>query len=141
MRMILLRFAGLLAMMPMLAAPAQAAPAFQEGEWAITTQTEISGMPFTPPAITMRQCLTIKDRIPQGKDASGNCKVTDVSSSGDTVQWTMRCSDTNGTTKAKGEVTYSGKTMKGVSHITSSSRGETMQMTSRMKGHRIGPCQ
>jgi len=141
MRMFLLRFAGLLAIIPMLAAPAQAAPAFQEGEWQITTQTEIPGVPFTPPAITMRQCLTIKDRIPQGKDASGECKVVDQSSSGNTMRWTMRCGDANGTTEAKGEVTYSGKTMKGVSHITSSSRGETMQMTSHMKGHRTGPCQ
>jgi len=139
MRMFLLRFAGLLAMMPMLAA--QAAPAFQEGEWQIATQTEIPGVPFTPPAITMRQCLTIKDRIPQGKDASGECKVVEQSSSGDTMRWTMRCGDANGTTEAKGEVTYSGKTMKGVSRITTSSRGETMQMTSRMTGHRIGPCQ
>jgi len=141
MRIFLLRFTGLLAMMPLLAAPVQGASAFQEGEWAITTQTEIPGIPFTPPAITMRQCLTIKDRIPQGKDAGGNCKVMDVNSSGNTVHWTMRCSDTNGTTEAKGEVTYSGKTMKGVSHITTSSRGETMQITNRMQGHRIGPCQ
>jgi hypothetical protein len=84
--------------------------------------------------------LTLKDRIPQGKDATGECNVVDVSGSGDTVQWTMRCSDANGSTEAKGEVTYSGKSMQGVSHITTSSRGETMQMTSRMKGHRIGPC-
>jgi len=141
MHMFLLRLTGLLAIMPILANPALAAPAFQEGEWQITTQTEIPGMPFTPPAVTMRQCLTLKDRIPQGKDATGECKVVDQSSSGDTIRWTMRCGDATGTTEAKGEVTYSGKTMKGVSHITSSSRGETMQMTSRMKGQRIGPCQ
>ncbi|MDQ6958930.1 MAG: hypothetical protein Q9M24_07475 [Mariprofundaceae bacterium] len=62
------RLTGLLASMPMLAIPAQTAPAFQEGEWQITTQTEIPGMPFTPPAVTMRQCLTLKDRILPGKD-------------------------------------------------------------------------
>jgi len=138
--MFFLRLTGLLAIMPMLVIPALAAPAFQEGEWQITTQTEIPGMPFTPPAVTMRQCLTLKDRIPQGKDATGECKVVDQSSSGNTMRWTMRCGDANGTTEAKGEVAYSGKTMKGVSHITSSSRGETMQMTSRMTGRRIGPC-
>jgi len=135
------RLIGLLVIATVLTAPAQAAPAFQEGEWQITSQTEIPGIPFTPPAMTMRQCLTIKDRIPQGKDASGECKVTDVSNSGDTVRWTMRCGDANGTTEAKGEVTYSGRIMKGVSHITTSGRGGSMQMTSRMKGRRIGPCQ
>jgi len=140
MRMFLPRLTGLLVMIPVLTAPALAAPAFQEGEWKITTRTEIPGMPFTPPTVTMRQCLTLKDRIPQGKDDTGECKVVDVSSSGDTMRWTMRCNDATGTTEAKGEVTYSGKTMKGISYITSSSRGETMQMTSRMKGHRIGPC-
>jgi len=141
MRMFLLQLTGLMVVVAVLSAPAQAAPAFQEGEWQITTQTEIPGVPFTPPAITMSQCLTIKDHIPQGKDASGNCKVVDVNSSGNTVRWTMRCGDANGTTEAKGEVTYSGKTMKGVSHITTSGKGGTMQMTSHMKGHRIGPCQ
>jgi len=132
---------GLLAVIPMLALPAQADPAFQEGEWQITTQTEIPGMPFTPPAVTTRQCLTFKDRIPQGKDATGECKVVNQSSSGNTMRWTMRCDSPDGSTEAKGEVTYSSKTMKGVSHITTSSRGETMQMTSRMKGRRIGSCQ
>jgi len=139
--MILPRLTGLLVMATVLTAPAQAAPAFEEGEWEITSQTEIPGMPFTPPAVTMRQCLTLQDRIPQGKDASGECSVVDVNSSGDTVHWTMRCNDANGSTEAKGEVTYSGKSMQGVSHITTSSRGETMQMTSRMGGHRIGSCQ
>jgi len=57
------------------------------------------------------------------------------------MRWIMHCGDANGTTEAKGEVTYSGKTMQGVSHITTSGRGGTMQMTSRMTGHRIGPCQ
>jgi len=51
-------------MATVLTAPAQTAPAFQEGEWQITTQTEIPGMPFTPPAVTIRQCLTLKDHKP-----------------------------------------------------------------------------
>jgi len=141
MRLFRPRLTGLLTMIPILTIPAQAAPAFQAGEWKITTRTEVPGLPFVAPAVTIRQCLTLKDRIPHGKDASGECRLVNQSSSGDTVQWTMHCDDASGTTEAKGEATYSGKTMKGVSHITTSGRGDTMHMTSRMKGHRIGPCQ
>ena len=122
------------------ATPALATPAFQAGEWEITTRTEMPGLPFAAPAITTRQCLTLRDRIPQGKDATGGCSVVNQNSSGDTVQWTMRCDSPDGTTEARGEVTYSGTTMSGISHITTSGRGETVHMTSHMSGHRISPC-
>jgi len=141
MRLFRPRLTGLLTMMPMLTIPAQAASAFQSGEWKITTRTEVPGLPFVAPAVTTRQCLILRDRIPQGKDASGEYKLVDQNISGDTVRWTMRCGNANGTTEAKGEATYSGRTMQGVSHITTSGRGDTMQMTSRMTGRHIGPCQ
>jgi len=52
--MLLPRLIGLLAMIPALTAPTLAAPAFQEGEWEITIRTEIPGVPFTPPPVTMQ---------------------------------------------------------------------------------------
>jgi hypothetical protein len=113
-------------------------PNMQEGEWEITTQVEMAGMPMNMPPVTHRQCLTQDDFIPQDSQPGNECKISNVKVSGDTVTWVMQCSGQGGETKGTGEITYSGTSFKGV--IKMIVVQADMQMTSKIKGLRIGNC-
>lgn len=119
-----------------LPAIAIAGPDFEEGEWEITTTMKMEGMPFAPPPVTFRQCMTRDERVPQREDPSQSCEMLEQDVSGDTVSWTMRCDGSEST----GEVTYSGDSLEGSMHMTTQNGGGEMAMTSHMQGHRIGPC-
>ncbi len=119
---------------------AAADPPFQEGEWEVTTSMEMPGMPYTPPPMTFQQCLTNEDAVPQKEDPNQECKMLEQKVSGDTLDWNVRCKTSEGTTDAKGKITYTGDSMKGTTHITSNQGGQQMNMTSHMQGRRLGPC-
>jgi hypothetical protein len=132
--------AVLLGVVLLAADQAAAEPPFQEGKWEITTRMEMPGMPFTPPPMTFQQCLTGEKAVPQKEEPGQKCKMVEQKISGNTVNWTVRCKSSRGTSEARGEVIYEGDRMKGTTRITSNEGGEQMTMTSHMKGHRIGPC-
>jgi hypothetical protein len=119
-----------------------AGPDMREGEWEITTQTEMPGMPFSMPPVTVTQCLTKENLVPSGQEpGQEKCEVLDVKVSGNTVSWCMRCRDEGSTMEGRGEITYHGDTFEGVTHIDVESPSEGgMQMTNKMKGRRIGDC-
>lgn len=133
-------FAAMLLAILFPANQAAAEPPFDEGKWEITTRMEMPGMPFTPPPMTFQQCLSSEEVVPQRKEPNQDCKMLEQKVSGNTVNWKMRCKSPEGTTDARGRVTYQGGRMKGTTQITSNEGGEKMTMTSHMEGHRIGPC-
>jgi hypothetical protein len=108
----------------------------EEGTWEVTSQVKMQGM--TMPPMTFSQCITKSDVVPQG-DVSGqeNCKVSDVTTVGNTVTWTLTCSGQGGTMQGKGKITYSGTSFEG--EMTTETMG--MVMVTQMTGRRTGPCQ
>ncbi len=117
-------------------------PNIKDGLWEITTKTEMKGMPGNIPPTKMKQCLTKKDSIPQqGNTKNNNCKMIDNRVYGNTVSWTMLCTEKDGTMESKGQMKYKGDTFDGTTVTTIKDKaGQTQQITSRMTGKRLGPC-
>ncbi|HON59514.1 MAG TPA: DUF3617 family protein [Smithella sp.] len=113
----------------------------KEGLWDFTTQVQIKGMPKTMPATTFRQCVTKSNPVPQNKDKSFDCKITNQNISGDTISYSMECKGDQGVMQTTGKTTYSGNTMEGSSTTVFKMKGQPpMQMSNTMKGKYLGPC-
>ncbi|HOC45953.1 MAG: DUF3617 family protein [Syntrophorhabdaceae bacterium] len=115
----------------------------KDGLWEITTKTEMKGMPGNIPPTKVKQCLTRKDNVPSQQDAAKNtnCKMIDNKVNGNTVTWTMLCKEKDSTMENKGQMTYKGDTFDGTSVMTIKDKGgKTQQITSKMSGKRLGPC-
>jgi hypothetical protein len=116
-----------------------AAPSpMQEGLWEISTTMNMPGIPKMPPS-KVTHCYTKEDlkdnkkAVPQQK---GDCKITDMKSSGNKVTWKMVCTGEN-KSKGEGEIIY-----KGATAYEGSMKMETqgMVMTNKYKARRIGDC-
>jgi len=117
------------------------APNIREGQWEITTKTEMPGMPMAMPAVTHTQCLTKRDMVPQNSQENQGCKISKVKIKGNTVTWKIFCKNQNGTTSGSGKITYKGTTFKGYMTLVMKYPGqEKMKMKSIMSGCRIGNC-
>jgi len=120
-------------------APAPSAPAastvnLQDGQWEITTQTNMPGMPQNMkarPAITV--CLTKKDFMPQHPQS--DCK-HDSKISGNAVTFNVTCPDAAIT----GTYVYAGTTFEGKSQTKMKMEGKDMVIDSTIKGKYLGPC-
>ncbi|MEA2013704.1 MAG: DUF3617 family protein [Thermodesulfobacteriota bacterium] len=109
------------------------------GLWEITTETEMVGMQgMNVPSETHTQCLSRGGMVPQSKEASKECQITDVRESGDTIFWNIICSGQNGSMEGTGEVTYHGNSLDGVMNMVI--MGANMQLKNTIRGHRIGEC-
>jgi hypothetical protein len=115
----------------------------KEGQWEITTKAEMKGMPFAMPATTMKQCLTKQDMVPKpDKQQKGQeCTMKDQKVTGDTVTYTIECTNAKGTMVTSGKMTYKGDSFDGTSDTTIKNKGQPeITMTSTMSGKYLGPC-
>jgi hypothetical protein len=120
---------------------AGAGPNVHEGNWEITSTMEMEGMPGGAAPMKYAQCLTSKDAVPKNPDTVKGCTITSVKAEGNTVTWVMRCSEQGATIDGSGTVTYSSDAMQGTIKMTlHDPEGETMVMTQRLSGKRIGDC-
>lgn len=108
----------------------------EPGEWEITVETEIAGVPMKIPPVTYKQCITDSEPVPENRQPGQQCQVKDMQRKGSTITWTVVCNTGGGTTTGKGEVHYEGNQMKGKMEM----QMEGMTMISNMKGRRLGPC-
>ena len=114
---------------------------FKEGLWEITTQTEVTGMPYAMPPTTFRQCITKSDPVPQTKDKNYECKTVNQKISGNSVTYTVECRGREGVMKTAGKTTYTDQSMTGESKTTFTMQGQpAMQMINKTKGKYIGNC-
>ncbi len=111
------------------------------GEWEITTQMNIPGMPVAIPPVTTRQCVTDKDRVPRPQRQQGQCEISAIKSDGNKVSWTVKCTGQR-PMEGSGEVTYSGDTMEGKStfQMKNPRSGQDMTATQTIQGKRVGDC-
>ncbi len=123
--------------MLILPAAASAADMMREGQWEITSQTEMPGMPMKIPASTMTHCYSKEDVKDQKKVIARDdkCKVTDYKVSGNKVTWAMKC-----TGEAAG--TYTGETVFGKDSYNSIMKmnAQGHKMTVKVKAKRLGDC-
>lgn len=108
----------------------------KEGQWEMTIETEMEGMPMKMPPTTFSQCITQQEPVPQSRQPGQECVTKDVVKKGDTVSWTVVCDTPAGSTTGKGKITYKGDTMEGSMTMTA----QGMKMVSRFTGRHVGPC-
>ena len=106
------------------------------GLWEITTKTEMPGMPFQPPPMTVQHCYTAQDVKEQPVPKDEQCKVTDLKTSGSKVSWKVECKG-EAAGKGEGQITYQGD-----SAYEGWTKMQTQGMTVSMqyKAKRLGDC-
>ena len=109
----------------------------QDGLWEITTTAEMAGMPFQIPPMTITQCITQQDLVPQDEQPGNECTLTHNQITGNTVIWSIVCKGEGGSSRGDGKITYHGDRFDGAMKMSVEGG---MQMTNNMKGKRIGAC-
>ncbi len=113
----------------------------QEGQWKITTDVKMKGIPAQMPPITHTQCITKDDMIPQTGQAGQSEQKFEISNlkiDGNTVSYDILSSNQGGKMKGHSSITYDGDKMKG--SMSATIQPGNMEMTYNMSGKRIGDC-
>lgn len=108
------------------------------GKWEVTTKTKVTGMDVDMPPITHTQCLTEADLVPQSKEASKECQVSEIHQHGNTVSWEIICSGQGGQMVGTGKINYQGDSLYGTMDMNITGAG--IQVKNFITGHRIGDC-
>ncbi|MBI3148435.1 MAG: DUF3617 family protein [Betaproteobacteria bacterium] len=128
------------------AGAAAAGPAMKEGQWEMTIQSKMEGMPMQPPPMTFKHCYTDRDVadgrriVEQQNSKNGKCEMVDFKESGNTVTYSMKCQTPQGDSFTKGSSTYKGDSYTGTMHIRMNMQGQKMEMTQVHNGKRLGAC-
>ena len=111
------------------------------GQWEITTQLSIAGMPFQPPPVTHTQCVTKKDAVPRPAREQGNCEISSIKEADHKVSWHVKCTGAK-PAEGNGEIAYSGDTMEGHAtfKVNNPRTGQPMEAQQTIKGRRLGDC-
>ena len=112
----------------------------EEGMYSITYRTEIPGMPMPMPPITLNQCITQKNPVPEQSSGSDECTITRMNTSSDTVTWTMECKQRGSYLKATGTMTFQGDKLEGKTQMEMETKSGRDTVTTYMEGKRTGPC-
>lgn len=123
-------------------AVAAAPPAMKPGLWEVTMSMEMSGMPQSMPATTVKHCYRpeeVKDLRKTLPKQQGDCQVSDWKQTGNTASWKMSCSGQMPMTMT-GNMTYDGDRYGGVIRATLNHGGQTMNMTQKIDARRLGDC-
>ncbi|MEW6674355.1 MAG: DUF3617 family protein [Thermodesulfobacteriota bacterium] len=113
---------------------------FKPGKYEITVKMEIPGMPGGMPAQTSTQCLNEKNPVPDSSPDPQGCKMTNLKTSGNTVTYTIECSQKGMEGKSAGEITYKGDSFEGTTKTSMGPEAGGMIVTTVVKGKRIGKC-
>ena len=121
----------------------------RDGNWEVTMQMEMPGMPAAMPATKMTQCITPQEasdpsksvpQRPAGRGGSGDCKVSDYKVDGNKVTWNMKCEGARPMT-GTGEFVYEKDSYTGTMKMDMGAGGPGGGvMTMKYTGKRLGDC-
>ncbi|MQA30073.1 MAG: DUF3617 family protein [Luteitalea sp.] len=121
----------------------------RDGNWQVTVEMDMPGMPQRMPPMTVTQCVTKADAadptrtIPQGQGPGAmpdTCKTTNVKTVGDKVSWSMQCAGQNPFT-GDAEFVYSRDTYTGTMKMNMDRGGQPVVMAMKYNGKRLGDCE
>jgi hypothetical protein len=126
---------------------AQTPGARRDGNWQVTLEMEIPGLPQGMPPMTVNQCITKEQAadpsklVPQGagRGMPPDCTVSDMKTEGNKTSWSMKCDGQTAMT-GTGEITFNADTYIGLMKITTDRGGQPMTMNMKYTGKRIGDC-
>lgn len=119
---------------------AHAVEKMEPGQWEFTNTMTSAKLP-KPQTMTTKRCITsedVKDPARWQGRPDKDCKVTPKGRTGDTYSWEMSCPKSG--MSGSGTVRYGKGTVDGLTTVTATSKGQPFEMTTRMKGRRLGPC-
>lgn len=119
-------------------AQSEPVPEIHEGEWKITVNFDMPGMPMQMPPITYNQCITKDNPIPKKDKPNQTCETKSVTVKNNTISWTTECTNRGGAMSGKGTITYKKDTMSGT--MTMTMEGQEMKIESQYTGQRLGDC-
>jgi hypothetical protein len=121
----------------------------KEGLYDYKMEMDLAGVPGLPPGMgkqnmSFQKCVTAED-IEKGQMARGrdgkmpeSCEVKNFRMSGDTASYTMTCAQP--AMSADNQITFTGDGFKMDMKMAMSQGGQMMNMTQRMEGRYVGPC-
>ncbi len=127
---------------------AQGAGPRRDGNWQVTIQMEMPGLPQQMPPMVTTQCITKEEAadpqksLPQRPQRGGmpdQCKVSDYKTDGNKITWSVRCEGQNAMT-GTGEAIYKDDTYTGAMVMNMTQNGQPMTMTMKVAGKRLGDC-
>lgn len=109
-------------------------------QWEVTTKAEMPGMPMAMPETTVTLCLAKgAEKDPrQMMKQEGDCKISDLKTSGNKTTWKMRCDHNGDVMSGTGEVTHKTDSYQGVTRLSGKSEGNDINMTANFSGKRLG---
>jgi hypothetical protein len=110
------------------------------GKYEITSKVDMPGMPGGMPPTTITQCLTEQDPVPHTSAGANGCNITNMTTEGDTVKYTLVCEQQGMQNKSSGEMTYKGENFYGTTQTKMGPSGGDMTITTKISGKRIGEC-
>jgi hypothetical protein len=129
---------------------AQSAGPRRDGNWEVTTTMEMPNMPagMMPPMKTM-QCITkeeaadpnsmVPPRPQRGRGGDSECTITDQKVTDNRITFSVKCTGAQPMT-GDAEITYTGDTYISTMVMNAARGGQTMQMTMKSTGKRLGDC-
>ena len=113
----------------------------QDGKYEITSKVEMPGMPMQMPPVTVTQCLTQQDPVPNQSTGGQQCEIIEMNTEGKTVTWEMECIQQGQKMQSTGEMVYSGNSFEGTVNTAMGPQSGNMTITTVVSGKRIGACQ
>jgi hypothetical protein len=120
------------------------APNMRPGLWEITMTNEMPGMPAAAQKpFVSRSCVKPEQaKDPQQvlpRDARSKGETTDYKTVGNTATWKMSCTGEQAA-KGTGKITWRGDSYEGLNVIEMGQGGQTMTMSQKYVGRRVGDC-
>lgn len=117
------------------------------GLWETTVQMQMAGMPMKIPAHSYKRCVTQADLdknrgVPKPQNTEDmNCTMSNFNVSGNTVNYTMKCTGKEGNMQMDGSATFDSRdAYHGTMHMTGTAEGHPMDVTSNIQAKRVGDC-
>jgi len=117
----------------------------RDGQWEVTMEMSMPGMPAGMPPMTSTQCITPEEANdpqkampPRGRGrgrGDGDCKISDYKVDGNKVSWSMKCEGAQPMT-GTGQFLYEADKYTGEIKMDTGRGGMTMKYT----GKRLGDC-
>jgi len=113
----------------------------QDGKYEITSTVEMPGMPMQIPPVTVTQCITNQDPLPNQSRDGQQCNIMDMKTEGKSVSWKMECSQHGQKMQSTGKMVYYGDHFEGTTNTMLGAQSGNMMITTVINGKRIGACQ
>lgn len=120
-------------------APAHALD-FNDGNWYVTVNTEITGMPVRPPPpYYYTRCFTKRSFQPHLAPPQAPCRATDTRTVDNVMTWTLTCADSVAKMRGSGRMVFAGDRVTGVVTTISQYPAE-MRVVQKITAKRVGAC-